>query len=88
MQPSMRIACVAALNSPTALSTLNQFRVPSHTRTDLRLGYNAPGDRWYLQAFARNVENSTVVTSVDDSGFVVAQLADPRTYGVRAGVKF
>jgi len=71
-----------------ALSTLNQFRVPSHTRTDLRLGYNAPGDRWYVQAFARNVENSTVVTSVDDSGLVVAQLADPRTYGVRAGVKF
>ena len=71
-----------------SLSTVNQFRVPSNTRTDLLLTYNAPDNRWYLQGFVRNVENSIVVTAAQTGIFASAQLADPRTYGVRAGVNF
>lgn len=71
-----------------ALGTLNQFRVPGYTKTDLLLAYNAPGDRWHVQAFAKNLEDNIVVTTAATGTFATAQLADPRTYGVRAGFKF
>lgn len=71
-----------------ALSTLNQFRVPGFTRTDVALTYNAPGNRWYVQAFGRNLENAIVVTTASSGVFATASVADPRTYGVRAGFKF
>jgi iron complex outermembrane receptor protein len=50
------------------------------------LTYTAQDDRFYLQGFARNLENTIVVTNVD--GFANANPGDPRTYGVRAGFKF
>lgn len=71
-----------------ALATLNQFRVPSNTRTDLVFTFNAPDDRFYLQGYVRNIENSIVVTTAQSGSFATAQLADPRTFGLRAGVKF
>ena len=71
-----------------ALGTLNQFRVPSYTKTDLLIAYNAPDNRWYLQAFAKNLEDNIVVTTAATGTFATAQLADPRTYGARFGVKF
>lgn len=71
-----------------ALSTLNQFRIPGYTKTDLLLAYNAPDDRWYVQAFAKNLENNIVVTTSATSPFTTAQFADPRTFGARFGVKF
>ena len=70
------------------------FRQPSFTKTDLTLTYNSPGDRFYIQGFAKNLENNITVGSVTLS---VAfpnltdgslQFADPRTFGVRAGFKF
>lgn len=71
-----------------ALSTLNQFRVPGYTKTDLLVTYNAPGDRWYVQGFAKNLENNIVVTTAATAPFATAQFADPRTYGGRFGFKF
>jgi iron complex outermembrane receptor protein len=71
-----------------ALGTANQFRVPGHTKTDLLVAYNAPDNRWYVQGFAKNLENSIVVTTVATGSFANAQVSDPRTYGVRAGFKF
>ncbi|CCA90711.1 TonB-dependent receptor [Novosphingobium sp. PP1Y] len=71
-----------------ALGTANQFRVPSYTKTDVQVAYNAPDNRWYLQAFAKNLENSIVVTSASTGSFAYITVADPRTYGVRAGIKF
>ena len=71
-----------------ALGTLNQFRQPSFTRTDLTLTYNAPDQRWYLQGFVRNVENSIVVSTASSGAFAGVQIQDPRTYGVRTGFRF
>lgn len=71
-----------------ALGTLNQFRQPSYTRSDLTLTYNAPAERWYLQGFVRNLENSIVVSTASSGAYASVQIQDPRTYGVRAGVRF
>lgn len=72
----------------SALGTLNQFRVPGSTRTDINLTYNAPDDRFYIQGFVKNIEDAIVVTTAATGTFATANFADPRTYGVRAGVKF
>ncbi|MFT3975887.1 MAG: TonB-dependent receptor [Sphingomonas bacterium] len=71
-----------------ALGTLNQFRVPSYSKTDLLLSYNAPSDRWYIQGYVKNIENSLVVTAAATGYSALITVADPRTYGVRAGFKF
>lgn len=71
-----------------AFGTLNQFRVPSYTKTDLLIAYNAPDNRWYVQGFAKNLENSIVVSTAASGGVGTVQIADPRTYGARVGVKF
>lgn len=72
----------------------NFFRQPSFTKTDLTLTYNAPNDRFYIQGFAKNLENAITLGSAGLSANFPqftdgnAQFADPRTYGVRAGFKF
>jgi iron complex outermembrane receptor protein len=71
-----------------ALATVNQFRVPSYTKTDLLLSYNAPGDRWYVQGFLKNIENAIVVTTANVGSLPSVQVADPRTYGARVGFRF
>lgn len=71
-----------------ALATLNQYRVPSSMRSDASLTYNAPGGRYYLQAYVKNIENAVVVTTVIAGTFPTANFADPRLFGVRAGFKF
>ncbi|WP_420139307.1 TonB-dependent receptor [Sphingomonas sp.] len=71
-----------------------QFRQPSYTRTEVSLTYTAPDKRWYLQGFAKNLENTIVLSSATTvaafpglaGGTVTFQ--DPRTYGVRAGFRF
>jgi iron complex outermembrane receptor protein len=63
-----------------------QYRNPSNTRTDLNLTYNAPEDRFYVQGYLQNLENSIRLQRVD--GFANASPTDPRTYGIRAGFKF
>ncbi len=71
-----------------SLPTRKQFRVPGYTKTDLVLTYNAPGKSWYLQGYLKNIENNVVVSSVATGNFALVNYMDPRTYGVRAGVKF
>lgn len=72
----------------------NFFRQPSFTKTDLTATYNAPGNRFYVQAYVKNVENKITISSASLSanfpGFTDGniQFADPRTYGVRMGVTF
>jgi iron complex outermembrane receptor protein len=62
-----------------------QYRQEAIWRTDLRLAYHAPGDRWYLQAFARNLENNNTLGTISFGSFT---LNEPRLYGVRGGVTF
>ena len=73
-----------------AVVTPIQYTQPSFTRTDVSVTYTAPRDKWCAQAYARNLENRNVATgfafsSLTGSNFL---LADPFTFGLRAGVKF
>ena len=70
------------------------FRQPSFTKTDLTVTYNAPGDRFYIQGYAKNLEDAVTLSSAGLSANFpqftdgLAFFGDPRTYGVRAGIKF
>jgi iron complex outermembrane recepter protein len=70
------------------LAILAQFRQPSFTKTDLSLTYKAPEDRWYIQAFAQNIENSITLAAAGTGLLAGVAIEEPRTYGVRAGFKF
>lgn len=65
-----------------------QFRQPSFHKTDLTLTYTAPDDRFYLQAYAKNLENEITLSTASAQNGTSAAFGDPRTYGLRAGVKF
>lgn len=71
-----------------------QFRQPGFTKTDLTATYNAPGNRWYIQGYVKNIENNitlgSAAVSVAFPGLQngTASLGDPRTFGVRGGFKF
>ena len=51
-----------------------------------------PGDeRWSISAYVRNIENNryfTFSSTHPSAAFLTAFQTAPRTYGVRAGVKF
>ncbi|MYM83462.1 TonB-dependent receptor [Duganella sp. FT50W] len=68
-----------------------QFTQGSFHKSDFNLNY-APSDfRWSLQAYVRNIEDKTVMTGYGaPSGNRpdTANLAPPRTMGVRVGVNF
>jgi iron complex outermembrane recepter protein len=73
----------------SSFATAVQYRQPSYTRTELTATYNAPGGRWYVQGYVRNLENEVLITALTDVAGVLAIVpSDPRTYGVRAGFKF
>jgi iron complex outermembrane recepter protein len=62
-------------------------RQKAYTRTDLGLRYSH--DKWWVDAFVRNVGNVNVKTSAGNSfGAWLAQYMPPRTFGVNAGVDF
>jgi iron complex outermembrane receptor protein len=70
-------------------STVQQLREPSYTRSDASITFNAPEDRWYLQAYVHNIEDDVQMSAVTNiGGFLAVAPTDPRTYGVRAGVRF
>jgi len=77
-------------DSYTFLTGTSAFaRQPSFSKTDLTLSLNAPGKRWYLQGFVKNIENTLSLNSTAIGGnFPSVNVADPRTYGARAGFKF
>ncbi|MBW4330783.1 TonB-dependent receptor [Stakelama sp. CBK3Z-3] len=62
-----------------------RYRQDSYTRTDLSLGYYAPGDDWYIQGYAENLENTRRLGIVEIGGFT---LTDPFQFGVRVGYNF
>ena len=64
-----------------------QYTIPSHTTTDASLTYTASAGHWYVQAYAKNLENFITVNGVNTFGAVTA-LGDPRTFGLRGGLKF
>lgn len=63
----------------------------SYWMSDASITYAAPDDRFFVTAFVNNIEDETVLGNTFPpplSRFVVGSLRPPRTYGVRAGVKF
>lgn len=69
----------------TDFNTATQIVQKPYTRTDVSLGYFAPDDRWFVQAYGRNLENKRLLGVFELASFT---LSDPLQYGVRAGVKF
>jgi iron complex outermembrane receptor protein len=68
-------------------------RQPGYTKTDATLSYQTPDSRYEITAFVRNIENNRTFTQAafaNSSGvnFFRYQFADPRTFGVRATVRF
>lgn len=60
----------------------------------LSLTYNAPEDKWFIGGWARNLTNAKIYSGGGGhqaafvAGWNTSNIAPPRTYGVRAGVKF
>jgi iron complex outermembrane recepter protein len=73
-----------------AAAVPTQFTQPSFTRSDVNVTYTAPRDKWYLQGYAKNLENRNVATGFTFSSLTGSNvfLADPLTVGIRAGFKF
>lgn len=76
------------LSSTNLVNIPVQFRVPRYTKTNLRLRYVAPDDEWYVEAFGKNLENSINITYISANFLQNVQFSDPRSYGMRAGLKF
>ncbi|MFY7834723.1 MAG: TonB-dependent receptor [Novosphingobium sp.] len=72
----------------TDLTNFVYFQQPGYSKTDASITYNAPNDRFYIAGFVENLENNLVVTGASIGAFGAVNFSDPRTYGVRAGVKF
>jgi len=70
------------------IGTRNYYWQPGFSRTDITLGYTAPDSRWYLQGYLQNLENSIPATNILVGPRSSVQTQAPRTYGLRAGVKF
>lgn len=72
----------------TDLANYAYFYQPGFSKTDASITYNAPQDRFYVAAFVENLENNLVLTGATTGTLGSVTFSDPRTFGVRAGVKF
>lgn len=70
----------------TAFGTPAQYQQGAASATDVTLTYNAPGKAWYVQGYGKNLEDKVRITGTDSRANFT--LSDPRTYGVRAGMRF
>ena len=65
-------------------------RQGAYTKTDLRLTYTSPGDRFTVEGFVTNLENTASISGGEFGGrgaYFIAY-APPRQYGIAAGFKF
>jgi iron complex outermembrane recepter protein len=62
-----------------------QYRQPAYHMTDVNATYRFAGDQWYVQAYARNLENKIIVVNANTNAAVPGA---PRTYGLRAGFNY
>jgi iron complex outermembrane receptor protein len=67
-------------------------KAPGYASLDLNLVYATANQAWTFAAFMRNVTDTAIYTGGYSNaavpGFVVTNLAPPRTYGVRAAYHF
>lgn len=62
-----------------------QYRQPAYHMTDANATYKFSGDKWYVQAYARNLENKIIVVNVNTNAAVPSA---PRTFGLRVGFNY
>lgn len=62
-----------------------QYFTPAHSSSQASVTYNAPDNAWYLQAYVKNIENFIEIRNATND---TVTPGDPRTFGVRAGMKF
>lgn len=60
--------------------------------SDASITYNTADDNYFVSAFVRNIENNTpiaaAVGATQTQSYTVGVLRPPRTYGLRAGLRF
>lgn len=61
---------------------------PAYTRTDMALTYTADRDAWFVQAYAKNLEDANIIAGLGGLAAPNAILAPPRTFGIRGGIRF
>jgi iron complex outermembrane receptor protein len=61
------------------------YRQPAYHITDVKATWSVPGDKWYLEAYARNLENKIVVVNVNPNAAVPSA---PLTFGFRVGFHY
>ena len=63
---------------------------PNFTQTDLHLGFSPYNERWSIDGFVENIEDVLINqrTQTGGDGLQQANYGLPRTYGVRAKIKF
>jgi iron complex outermembrane receptor protein len=62
------------------------YRIPGHTESDLRLGWEPAGSTWRLLARVRNLENAVRPLTINSTGITVP--SDPRTGELRLDYRF
>ena len=63
----------------------------SYWLSDASITFNSANDHWFVAAFVNNAFDKRVITATNIVGlgsFSIAQLDNPRSNGVRAGLKF
>lgn len=63
-----------------------QYRQPAFHKLHARLTYVAPGDRWQVSLWGRNLNNEITVTDVHPLGNVVA--SDGRRWGLQVAARY
>ena len=70
---------------------LPQQRIGSDWISNAQIQFGPEDEQWSISAFVRNIENNRTLTFASThptAAFLTAGQTPPRTYGVRAGVKF
>jgi iron complex outermembrane receptor protein len=62
-----------------------RYEQPNFHKSDASLGWTSSNARYTVQAFIKNIENTTTIESHVPGSFFIG---DPRTYGVRMSAKF
>ena len=68
-------------------------RIKPFEQVNMQVTLNSPDNQWYVQAFAKNLTDSSAITgeyltSSTSALYTNAFLVDPRTFGVRVGAKW
>jgi iron complex outermembrane receptor protein len=67
------------------LNNLSQFRKPSFTKSDITLTYTAEDRRYFVQGFAKNLEDNVTIAAAASGLLSGVNIEEPRIYGLPVG---